>query len=102
MLADEDWCPRSHELPRIVSPAGLSPARQWYLYQQIREFCRIGTGRPDMPKTNNLSSVDESHDHQPSSDDDADIPSNGPPPKRARRSGKCGGVGHTRRTCKDK
>ena len=55
-----------------------------------------------MPKTNNLSSVDESQDHQPSSDDDADIPSNGPPPKRARRSGKCGGVGHTRRTCKDK
>ena len=26
MLADEDWCPRSHELPCIVSPAGLSPA----------------------------------------------------------------------------
>ena len=101
MLADEDWCPRSHELPRIVSPAGLSPARQWYLYQQIREYCRIGTEDLTCPKPTIYLQSTESHDHQPSSDD-ADIPSNGPPPKRARRCGKCGGVGHTRRTCKDK
>ena len=99
MLADEDWCPRSHELPRhclsrwpiTCTSVVPIPANQRVLQDRYR--------RPDMPKTNNLSSVNRV---TRSSDDDADIPSSGPPPKRARRCGKCGGVGHTRRTCKDK
>ena len=36
----DDWNPTPDELPPVIPPAGLSLARQWYLYNQIREFCR--------------------------------------------------------------
>ena len=43
MLFDEEWEPTAHELPTAITPAGLPLARQLYLYQQIREYCRDGT-----------------------------------------------------------
>ena len=33
------WSPDSLELPRIIVPKVLSTTRQWYLYDQIRQFC---------------------------------------------------------------
>ena len=38
MLKD-DWFPSSTELPEVITPRGLSADRQWYLYDEIREFC---------------------------------------------------------------
>ena len=29
------------ELPDVITPAGLSAQRQWYLYEKIREFCPV-------------------------------------------------------------
>ena len=43
MLFDEEWQPAAHELSTAITPAGLPLARQLYLYEQIREYCRDGT-----------------------------------------------------------
>ncbi len=43
LLADDSWVPSAGELPDVVSPSGLSEERQWYLHDQIREFCIAGT-----------------------------------------------------------
>ena len=32
------WKPKASDLPRVVTPEGLSLTRQWYLYNKIREF----------------------------------------------------------------
>ncbi len=37
-LVDDTWTPTADDLPPLVTPAGLSRYRQWYLYKQIREF----------------------------------------------------------------
>ena len=39
MLSDPFWRPSYNELPDVIIPPGLSPERQWYLYDKIREFC---------------------------------------------------------------
>ena len=38
-LLKDDWAPSSSDLPRRLTPSGLSPSRQWYLYHKIREYC---------------------------------------------------------------
>ena len=43
MLNDREWEPQAHLLPLCIVPPGLSNARKWYLYQQIRRFCRAGS-----------------------------------------------------------
>ena len=43
MLFDEEWQQAAHELSTAIAPAGLPLARQLYLYEQIREYCRDGT-----------------------------------------------------------
>ncbi len=30
-----------NELPEVITPAGLSAQRQWYLHDKIREFCPV-------------------------------------------------------------
>ena len=37
---DDIWTPTADELPPVIHPVGLSNARQWYLYNQIRELSR--------------------------------------------------------------
>ena len=32
------------ELPDVIVPPGLNVARQWYLFEQIREFCKETCG----------------------------------------------------------
>ena len=43
MLIDNSWIPSPRALPPVISPSGLPCARQWYLYNEIREFCRDRT-----------------------------------------------------------
>ena len=98
-LTDDNWCPDPDELPQVISPPGLSLSRQWYLYRQIREYCREGTEdlvcpKPDIQAEN--GSLDEE------AEDERRESTPVPPPKRVRRCGKCGGGGHTRRTCTGK
>ena len=38
-LLKSPWMPDGSELPSIIQPKGLSPERQWYLYDQIGPFC---------------------------------------------------------------
>ena len=40
LLTDPTWRPLSHDLPPIITPAGLSDERVAYLHDKIREFCR--------------------------------------------------------------
>jgi hypothetical protein len=35
------WSPVPSQLPPLVSPRGLPPERQWYLYEQIGDFCPV-------------------------------------------------------------
>lgn len=99
LLVDKDWAPLADDLPPITPPNGLSAKRQWYLYNQIREFFREGMEDLVCP----LPSVPEPQEEQQEEQDkdesegDGDAP---PAPKRARRCGLCGQPGHTRRTCK--
>ena len=39
LLKDKEWLPTPNDLPEVVNPNGLSPERQSYLYEKIREFC---------------------------------------------------------------
>ena len=96
MLSDDDWYTTISGLPSVIPPSGLPSTRQWYLYQQIREYCRAGTEDLTCPRPN----VDHGPLPTPDMPDD-DGPGDTPPPKRARRCGKCGHTGHTRRTCKE-
>ena len=96
MLSDDDWYTTISDLPSVIPPSGLSSTRQWYLYQQIREYCRAGTEDLTCPRPN----VDHGPLRTPDMPDD-DGSGDTPPPKRARRCGKCGHTWHTRRTCKD-
>ena len=50
--------PESNDFPKEVPLQGLSVARQWYLYEQIREFCTTEEAanstcpKPSLPKPN--------------------------------------------------
>ena len=35
----QPWTPKSTELPPVITPSGLSPEREWYLFDKIRPFC---------------------------------------------------------------
>ena len=50
MLDDDNWIPAVDEQPPVIQPIGLSPTRQWYLFRQIREYCREGTQDLTCPK----------------------------------------------------
>ena len=97
MLDDEEWSPTADELPPVIHPIGLSLTRQWYLYRQIREFCKEGTEDLTCPKP----SVPFHESPQQSADEgDDNERAIAPPAKRPQSCGKCGVAGHTRRTCK--
>ncbi len=92
ILADDSWVPTTAELPPQIMPSGLSDERQWYLYKEIREFCRDGTEDLTCPLP---STPLQQHGTAP---DDDDVPAP-PAAKRPRKCGVCGIPGHTRRTC---
>ena len=53
--------PSVEDFPELVLPSGLSDARQWYLFQKIRDFCSDETKDivcplPSCPPTSATSS----------------------------------------------
>ena len=101
LLADSQWQPNASDVPTVITPAGLSHGRKTYLYKQIREFCRPGTEDITCPKPAILYGEKSP---SPSGEDEEgtlEAPIVPPAPKSTRRCGQCGGVGHTRRTCKN-
>ena len=98
LLHDDDWTPTADELPPVIHPPGLSNARQWYLYNQIREFCSTGTQDLVCPRPSGSPEEEplEDNDITPEESDDESEP---PRAKRVRRCGRCGAAGHNRRTC---
>lgn len=50
LLKDKTWRPPANQLPQVVRPNGLSPERQLYLFEKIREFCPEGKQDSVCPK----------------------------------------------------
>ena len=96
MLADEEWVATHEELPLVMRVAGLSLSRQWYLYTQIREYCRHETEDLTCPKP----SMEVEQEREESTSASAGGRAAAPPAKKVWRCGKCGVPGHTRKTCK--
>ena len=94
ILAD----PSPRELPRHIRPSGLSTERRWYLYNQIREFCREGTEDLVFPHPDPESAPARCQPGTTTPDVDTAI-NQAPPAKRMRQCKACGGSGHDRRTC---
>lgn len=87
--------PHRDELPAVVPPAGLSLERQWYLYNNIREFCTPATKDIVCPLPASpcpLAAQSEEVDSCLSSP--LSTPPQSPPPKRQRRCSVCGQPGH--------
>ena len=78
--------------PQNIKPIGLSPERQWYLYDKIREFCPddITCSLPEGPRPGSRAGT-------PNREAEDDV--SPPPSKRSRRCGTCMGEGHNTRTC---
>lgn len=90
------WNLANHELPSVITPHGLSPDRQWYLYDHIRQFCPEGDRdltcpRPSFPKASSRLST-------PAPVDTEDEP----PRKQLRCCGLCRQEGHNSRSCPSK
>ena len=95
LLKDPTWRPKASELPMVVEPTGLSPSRQWYLYEKIRPFC-TGDAKdttcplPAFPRSTPIGSpAPPSPPSSPRS----------PPQKKRRVCSNCGSKSHNRRTC---
>ena len=103
-LLKEPWTPDVDAKPGVIPPKGLSPDRQWYLYEQIRPFCP-----PDdqdsvcpLPSVPRPGGSKRGTPHPEGALPDPDPPASPPPPKRQRTCGICHTVGHDRRSCPDK
>ena len=97
MLDSGSWSPVASELPPLLKPSGLPLERQWYLHRQIRPYCREGTEDLTCPKpslsldtTTNTTTNKTGGGHRAPA-----------PPAKKRKCGKCGEIGHTRRSCKE-
>lgn len=100
----EEWIPTPTEMPDNVVPSGLSPDRQWYLYDKIRPFCDeiyrdITCPLPALPRPTTPANTPA-----PSPPTSPSRPTYhrraSPPSKRPRTCGNCGETGHNRRSCK--
>lgn len=88
-------------LPPTIRPSGLTLTRQWYLYRQIRDFCRDGTQDLTCPKPSvPLDAAIQSDTQKELEEEETNTTACAPPTKKMRRCGKCGATGHTRKTCK--
>jgi len=112
ILSDENWTPDHLERPQCITPSGLSAKRQWYLYDQIREFCRedskdLVCPLPEVPKPGEEQGKNplENTDIHPQPKRPRVVQAcpvvqgEGNSDKRQWHCGKCSKPGHTRRTC---
>lgn len=91
--------------PEPIDVPGLDLARQWYLYENIRQHCKstlaadITCPKPSQPKPTQKKPANQSSDEvQPVSD----TITPGPSPKKRRVCSQCKLPGHTKRTCMNK
>ena len=103
LVPRDSWSPSCDQLPDQIHPEGLSPQRQWYLYESIREFCTHETRdlvcpKPDTDKPQTTASATKSRAKNAHSEP----PSTPPPTKKARLCGFCRNPGHTARSCPHK
>ena len=94
MLDSGSWSPVASELPPLMKSSGLPLERQWYLHKQIRPYCREGTEDLTCPKPS--LSLDTTTNTTTKKTGGAPAP-----PAKRRKCGKCGEIGHTRRSCKE-
>ena len=98
-LLKDDWSPSATDLPPVVTPPGLSPERQWYLFDSIRVYCPpycrdTVCPLPRVPRPGNTSEQDTitSVTPQPTS-----ATTTSPAAKRPRLCSICGETGHNAR-----
>ena len=91
--------------PEPIHVPGLDLARQWYLYENIRQHCKstlaanIACPKPSQPKpTPKKPANQSSQEVRP----DFDSVMLGPSPKKRRVCSQCKLPGHTKRTCVNK
>ena len=75
-------------MPLVIQPKGLDPKRQWYFYQEIRQFVpetfqEIVAPLPNVPTPRTVTAENDS---ETSDDNDDDTAS--PPPKCGRGRGR--------------
>ena len=109
-LLKDKWTPSPTVLPERLNPSGLSPARQWYLFQKIREFCPeeakdVTCPMPNVsdPSTETTTPVSSSTTTtSPTASTTAPTTASEPPSKKPRRCGICKEEGHNARSCPTK
>ena len=64
ILSDKNWRPTSGDLPLLITPTGLDATRQWYLYNEIREYCSEETQDRvcPLPRVSPSSNTEETED----------------------------------------
>lgn len=110
VLLKDDWSPSATELPELITPSGLTPNRQWYLFNKIREFCPdecqdITCPKPSEPDTTFVDPPSTSFTRLvPSSSATPADPTTlkSPSAKRPRLCGICRETGHNARSCPTK
>lgn len=56
----------------MIQPAGLTPTRQWYLYNEIRQYCTDSTKDLVCPLSTVPHTRNEDHDDDEEEEDDND------------------------------
>ncbi len=112
-LLKDEWSPTATVLPERLTPSGLNPTRQWYLFQKIREFCPeeakdVTCPMPSVPDTSTVTTPASSSTTATATSTTSTTATSStascepPPPKKARRCGICRGEGHNARSCPTK
>ena len=89
-------------MPSLTDVKGLDEKRQWYLYEQIRPFCKTNLAadftcpKPNVPKPSGSS--EDTVTSQSRSGQNEECTSKG----TKRKCSSCKQVGHTKRTCRSK
>ena len=89
MLDSGSWSPVASELPPLIKSSGLPLERQWYLHKQIRPYLQRGHRGPKPSLDTTTNTTTNKTGGAPA------------PPAKRRKYGKCGEIGHTRRSCKE-
>ena len=106
LVKDPTWNPLPSELPPVILPTGLDAKRQWYLYNEVREYCTDNTKDlvcplPSVP----LRSHDEQEEEEEEVEDEEEQVEAETrltvtvPTVRQRHCRTCHQVGHNSRTC---
>ena len=90
------WSPQASDLPQPIHPAGLSIERQWYLHNNIAEYCDEDVRDQVCPRPQVLLTTASRPESCPGTS--APTPT-APAAKKARLCSKCKQPGHNARSC---